>query len=34
VKFVPSDLRDSIDGDLEEEYLALRRRIGPLRATL
>src|SRR5215212_4393259 len=29
---LPRDLRDSIGGDLEEEYLARRARLGRLRA--
>ena len=33
-RFVPGDLREPIAGDLTEEYLVMRDRQGPARATL
>ena len=33
-RFVPGDLREPIAGDLAEEYLVMRDRRGPARATL
>jgi hypothetical protein len=33
-RFVPADLREPIAGDLAEEYLVMRDRRGPARATL
>ena len=33
-RFVPGDLREPIAGDLAEEYLVMRERRGPARATL